>query len=129
MVAKAELVLEGNTYLLNSVSIEIEQVADQFGRPSTAAKGGKIEIELFSVEDDVIFDWMVHTKKTLNGSINLYEADYETKLKEIKFEDAYCIEFNERFDEASEDNLVTKFKISSEKLSIGNIDLDNQWLK
>jgi hypothetical protein len=129
MVAKAELVLEGNTYLLNSVSIDIEQVVDEFGRPSTVAKGGKIEIELFSVEDDVIFDWMVHTKKTLNGSINLYEADFETKLKEIKFEDAYCIEFNERFDEASEDSLITKFIISAEKLSIGNIDLDNQWLK
>jgi hypothetical protein len=129
MVAKAELVLEGNTYLLNSVSVEIEQAADQFGRPSTAAKGGKIEIELFSVEDDVIFDWMVHIKKTLNGSINLYEADFETKLKEIKFEDAYCIEFREQFDEAAEDSLVTRFIISAEKLSIGNIDLDNQWLK
>jgi hypothetical protein len=129
MVGKAELVLEGNTYLLNSVSVEIEQTADQFGRPSTAAKGGRIEIEMFSVEDDVIFDWMVHTRKTLNGSINLYEADFETKLKEIKFEDAYCIEFSERFDEASEENLVTRFKISAEKLSIGNIDLDNQWLK
>jgi hypothetical protein len=129
MVAKAELLLEGNTYLLNSVTIEIEQIADQFGRPSTAAKGGKIEIELFSVEDDVIFDWMVHTKKTLNGSINLYEADFETKLKEIKFEDGYCIEFNEHFEEASDNSLVTRFKISAEKLSIGNIDLDNQWLK
>jgi hypothetical protein len=129
MVAKAELALEGNTYLLNSVSVEIEHVVDQFGRPSTAAKGGEIEIELFSVEDDVIFDWMVHTKKTLNGSINLYEADYETKVKEIKFEDAYCIEFSEEFVEATEDSLVTRFKISAEKLSIGNIDLDNQWLK
>ena len=129
MVAKAELVLEGNTYLLNSVSIEIEQGADQFGRPSTAAKGGKIEIELFSVEDDVIFDWMVHTKKILNGSINLYEADFETKLKEIKFEDAFCIEFSEKFEEAGDDNLLTRFIISAEKLSIGNIDLDNQWLK
>jgi hypothetical protein len=129
MVAKAELVLEGNTYLLNSVTIEIEQIADQFGRPSTAAKGGKIEIELFSVEDDVIFDWMVHTKKTLNGSINLYEADFETKLKEIKFEDGYCIEFSEHFEEAADNSLVTRFKISAEKLSIGNIDLDNQWLK
>jgi len=129
MVAKAELVLDGNTYLLNSVSIEIEQGADQFGRPSTAAKGGKIEIQLFSVEDDVIFDWMVHTKKILSGSINLYEADFETKLKEIKFEDAYCIEFSEKFEEAGDDNLVTRFIISAEKLSIGNIDLDNQWLK
>jgi hypothetical protein len=129
MVAKAELVLEGNTYLLNSISVEIEQTADQFGRPTTVAKGGTIEIELFSVEYDTIFDWMVHTKKTLNGSINLYEADYDTKVKEIKFEDAFCIEFSEQFTEAAEDNLVTKFKISAEKLSIGNIDLDNQWLK
>jgi hypothetical protein len=129
MVAKAELVLDGNTYLLNSVSVEIEQEADQFGRPLTVPKGGKIEIEMFSVEDDVIFDWMVHTKKTLNGSINLYEADFETKLKEIKFEDAYCIEFSEQFDDGAEDNLLTTFKISAEKLSIGNIDLDNQWLK
>jgi hypothetical protein len=129
MVAKAELVLEGNTYLLNTVSIEIGQTTDQFGRPSTVAKGGKVEMELFSVEDDVIFDWMVHTKKTLSGSINLYEADFETKFKEIRFEDAYCIEFSERFEESTEESLITRFKISAEKLSIGNIDLDNQWLK
>jgi hypothetical protein len=33
------------------------------------------------------------------------------------------------FDEAMEESLLTKFTISAEKLSIGSIDLDNQWLK
>ena len=72
MPFKAELALEGNTYYLNSVSFQIIQAIDNYGRPSSVAKGGKIDIELFTVEDDVIFDWMVHPEKTLNGSINLY---------------------------------------------------------
>lgn len=129
MPFKAELALEGNTYYLNSVSFQIVQAIDKFGRPSSVAKGGKIDIELFTIEDDVIFDWMVHPVKTLNGSINLYEADNETKLKEIQFENGYCIEYTEVFEQSGVENLVTKLTISAEKLSIGNIDLDNQWLK
>jgi len=129
MLSKAELVLEGNTYALNSVSFEIGQDLDHFGRPSSMPKGGKIEIELNTVEDDVLFDWMVRTEKMLNGSISLYEADNETRLKELKFENALCIAYTEVFEEAMEENLVTRLTISAEKLSIGNIDLDNAWLK
>ena len=129
MISKAELILEGNTYLLNKISIEIGEAVDKSGRPSSKSKGGKIDIELDSVKDEVFYDWMVQTRKTLNGSINLYEADFETKLKEIKFEEAYCINYVEIFTEALEDNMITKFTISAEKLSVGNIDMDNQWLK
>lgn len=129
MVSKAELILEGNTYLLNSISIEIGEAMDNSGRPASKSKGGKIDIELSSVKDEVFYDWMVHTRKTLNGSINLYEADFETKLKEIQFEEAYCIQYVEIFSGELEDNMVTKLTISAEKLSVGNIDLDNKWLK
>ncbi len=129
MIFKAELILEGNTYLLNSLTFQLNQAIDKFGRPSSITKGGKIEIELFTVEDDVIFDWMVHPRKTLNGNINLYEADNETKFKEMKFENAYCIEYFEIFDHSISESMVTKLIVSAEKLSIGTIELDNQWLK
>jgi hypothetical protein len=129
MLSKAELVLEGNTYLLNSVFFEISQAVDHFGRPSSVPKGGKIEIELDSIKDDVLFDWMVHSRKTMKGSINLYESDHETKLKELKFENAFCIGYGEIFEEAREESLITRLIISAEKLSIGNIDMDNAWLK
>jgi hypothetical protein len=129
MVFNAELNLGGNNYLLNSLSVEMGQAIDEFGRPSSIIKGGKIEIELFSADDDVIVDWMIHPGKSINGTINLYKSDNETKLKEIKFENGYCIEYTETYSEAMEKNLVTKFTISAEKLSVGNIDLYNKWLK
>jgi hypothetical protein len=129
MVFSAELILEGNTYLLNSVSIEIGHETDQYGRPSSITKGGKIAIELFSMEDDAVFDWMIHPGKTRNGTINLFKADNETKVKEIKFENGYCTEYFEVFSDAVEKRLVTKFTISAEKLSIGNVELDNKWLR
>jgi hypothetical protein len=128
MGPKVELILDENTYLLNSLSYEIDQAVDKFGRPSSISKGGKIEIELYSVDNDVIFDWMIHPRKTINGTINLYEGDNETKLKEIKFENAYCIDYTESFDQIMGDFLVTKLTISAEKLTIGSVDLDNQWL-
>jgi hypothetical protein len=129
MVFNAELNLEGNTYLLNSVSTEIGYETDQYGRPSSLTKGGKIVIELFSAEDEAIFDWMIHPGKTKNGTINLFKADNETKVKEIKFENGYCTEYYEIFSDVVEKSMVTKFTISAEKISIGSIELDNKWLK
>jgi hypothetical protein len=128
MVFNAELILEGNTYLLNSVSMEIGHATDQYGRPSSATKGGKITVELFSVDDNTFFDWAIHPGKTRDGTINLIKADNESKVKEIKFENAYCTEYIEVFNDTLEKSLVTRCIISAEKLSIGNIELDNKWL-
>jgi hypothetical protein len=128
MVFKTELHLEGNVYPLHFLSVEISQVIDSIGRPSSVIRAGKIEIEMSAVEDDIIIDWMIQPKKKLNGNIVYYEIDEETKFKEVKFEDGFCVEFSEKFN-ADTDGLTTYFSISAEKVSIGNIEVNNNWPK
>jgi hypothetical protein len=130
MSFKAELQLEGNTYLIRALSLDISQTIDKVGRPSSSTKGGNIEIQLDVVQDDIFADWIVDPKKKLNGTITYYNIDQASKMKEVKFEDAFCVEFSEIFDGTmSESSMMTHVKISAEKLSIGNVELSNNWPK
>ncbi len=122
--------LEGKTYLLNRLSLEISQAVDSVGRPSSSTKGGKIRLEMDSVDDDTITDWMVNAHKKLNGKVVFYKIDEASKLKELKFEDAYCVEMLEKFDgTSSSEGMTMQLTISAEKLSIGSVEISNDWPK
>ncbi len=128
MSYEAELRLEGNTYRLNGLSLDISQEVDDLGRPSSASRGGIIKMEMDELKDEVIVDWAVHPNKPLNGSITFYRTDEMAKLKEITFENAYCTELREKYlGSAFANRLVTIVTIAAEKVAIGSVEVDNQW--
>jgi hypothetical protein len=129
MSFKAEMYLEDNMYQINALSVDISQEVDELGRPSSASRGGIIKLEIDSVKDDMLTDWVMNATKTLSGRITLYKADDSyTKLKDISFENAYCTELREKFlGAAFADRMLMLLTISSEKVSIGSIEVNNQW--
>jgi hypothetical protein len=128
MISKVELSLDGNTYILTSVSFEFKQIVDEIGRPSSGVNGGIIEIEMNAIEDEIFIDWMIQPKKKLKGEIVFYETDQSTKAKEIKFEESFCVAYTERFSEGVEIPMAF-ITLSSEKLKVGNTELNNNWPK
>jgi hypothetical protein len=128
MISKVELSLEGNTYILKAVSFEFKQAVDEIGRPSSDVIGGIIEIEMNAVEDGIFLDWMIQPKKKLKGEIVFYETDQSTKFREIKFEESYCVAYTEKFSDGP-DSPVASLMISSEKIKVGNMELNNNWPK
>ena len=129
MSFKAEMLLEGTTCPLSGRSIDMSQEVDEMGRPSSASRGGIIRMEMDSLKDDVLIDWVMNATKTLSGKITLYRADdVFTRLKDLSFENAYCIELRERFLGAGEaDRLVMMLTVSSEKVTVGSVEINNQW--
>jgi hypothetical protein len=130
MSFEAELRLEGNAYRLNGLSLDISQEVDDLGRPASASRGGIIKMEMDTLKDEVIIDWVMDPNKQLNGSITFYRTDETAKLKEISFENAYCTELREKYlGAAFADRMVTLITVSAEKISIGSVEMDNQWPK
>lgn len=130
MSFEAELRLEGNTYRLNGLSLDISQEVDDLGRPASASQGGIIKLEMDALKDETIVDWVMDPNKQLGGTITFYRTDETSKLKEISFENAYCTELREKYlGAAFADRLITLLTISAEKVSIGSVEMDNQWPK
>lgn len=120
--------MDGTTYLARQCWLEIDQSTDAVGRPSSATRGGKLRLELDVVEDDTLSEWMADPHKKLNGSVRYYRTSEEATLKEIQFDDAYCIEYVERFDGTQSSlPMTTTLTISAQKLKIGQVSLENNW--
>ena len=131
MSFKSVLNVGGMSIETNFVHLDINQNVDERGRPASLAHGGKITVEFDTPSDnDVISDWMCNPVKTMGGSIIYKRIDQDSTMKMINFENAYCVEYHERFDGTmSASNMVTMITISPEKITIGSVNLDNQWPK
>ncbi|WP_018620714.1 type VI secretion system tube protein TssD [Spirosoma luteum] len=128
MSFRTELSVDGNTYPIRQVSLEISQTIDAVGRPSSATQGGKIRLEIDVADDDTLSEWMADPHKTLGGSIRYYRTDEDATLKELKFEDAFCVDYIERFDGTqSGQPMTTAITISAQKLKIGQVSVENNW--
>lgn len=125
---RTELTVDGNTYPVRQLWLSITQSIDAVGRPSSAPRGGKIRLELDGVEDDSLSEWMADPHKTLGGSVRYYRIDEDATLKELTFEDAYCVDYIERFDGTqSGQPMTTTLTISAQKLAIGQVTVENNW--
>ncbi|MFD2934192.1 type VI secretion system tube protein TssD [Spirosoma flavum] len=128
MSFRAELSVDGNTYPIRQLWLEISQTIDAVGRPSSTTQGGKIKLEMDVTEDDTLSEWMADPHKTLGGSVRYYRTDEDATLKEIKFEDAFCVDYVERFDGTqSAQPMTTTITISAQKLKIGQVSVEKNW--
>ena len=50
-----------------------------------------------------------------------------SSMKEIKFEDAYIVDYSESFHWQGGDNMMESFTISAKKLEIGGNPFENEW--
>jgi hypothetical protein len=103
---------------------------DPTGRPSGGVRGGVIQITIESSGKTDMFAWMVDPFQTKSGKIRIMdETTAGSSLKEISFEDAYIVAYNESFHWQGGDNMMESFTISAKKIDIGGNPFENEWPK
>ncbi|MCU0449973.1 MAG: hypothetical protein MUC97_09055 [Bernardetiaceae bacterium] len=156
MAYRITLEIEGNSYELRAMLLDLRQIVDEIGRPATTTRGGVIRFSLADgVETDFFVNWMVNPHQTYNGEFTYYNASDGAARQRITFTQAVCVEMAESyniepprgayypFDPTTERfsmdmsnqalfvdtsvGLRTMVAISSENLRIGNIDIQNRW--
>ncbi|WP_153796692.1 type VI secretion system tube protein TssD [Foetidibacter luteolus] len=106
---------------------------DAKGRPSSGVYGGTIKLSIESTEDTTIVESMVNQYKPIDGAIVFKKSDEDAKMKEVKWEKGYVIEFHEAFVDKAQDKekaakpMQIDFVISAQKISIGNAEHKNEW--
>jgi hypothetical protein len=130
MAFKATLSVDGGDEIrLLHVSYALNRSVDATGRPSSEVRGGTITLEIESTDDTSILEWMMGSWTQKSGVIKFFKKAEEAKMKELKFENAYCIQYAESIDAVGDNPMTINFTISAEKISVGGASFKNPWPK
>ena len=118
---------DGNEYEILTCCYSFDQLTDDKGRPASAVRSGHITVSFVLNDDEKILEWMNDADKKAAGSIVFKKIDQDSTLKEVKFEDAYCVSYTESFTANVPDSMVASIAISARKMTIGNVPYEVKW--
>jgi hypothetical protein len=123
----AKLTIDNQTHNILECFYSCSQSTDSSGKPLGSTRAGQIKIKVESDGKTTFIDWMLSPNKTKDGVITFYKRDSMSRLQEIKFEKAFCINFSEYFNSKSSDPLEIEITISAQKLTFEDIPYENIW--
>ena len=130
MSFKATVAIDGGAEIrLLHASYSLRRDVDATGRPSTGLYGGTIQLEIESTDDTSIYEWICDQVQRKNGTVKFYKRDSDSKMKELKFEEAYIVNYSESFDSIGENPMGLSFVLSAKKLTLGGGTHENEWPK
>ena len=124
----AKFKVAGKEYRVLDASYELHQVTDQTGRVSSVTRGGKITISVESTQETDLFEWMTNSYENKEGSLVFLKRDSDATMKELKFKEAYMIEFKESFSASNDMPMRMDFILSAKEIEMGNGKFTNDWV-
>ena len=123
---KATFKIDGNEYDVISCVYSFGQATDEKGRPASDVQGGNISLQI-SADDTGVVGWMIDPYAKKSGSIVFNKTDQDSTLKEVKFEDGYCVGYSESFNANSSSPMTATINISARKVSVGDATHEKKW--
>jgi hypothetical protein len=123
----SKLELDGNTYNVLECRYNFSQPVDGTGKPQGMPQGGEIFIRLESTGNPELLGWMLDHNKTKDGKIIFYRRDAMSKLQELTFEKAYCINFVEHFNSNDSEPLQIEMQLIAKSFDVNGAVHEKKW--
>ncbi len=109
------------------VTYDFEQETDVEGQMSGIPRGGKIRVRVKARNDGLpgLLRWMIERNLGKNGSIEFLETKTGKAMKSIKFETAYCVEFEEKWEDKK--GHFEEIVITCKNIEVGSVKFENEW--
>lgn len=129
MSFKSRLKVAGKEVNVLACSYALKQETDATGRPSSITRGGKITLTVESTGDTGFFEWMTNNFERKDGAIVFVKRDTDATLKELKFKEAYLVDYKENFDSSDDSPITETFTLSAQSIELGSGKHENEWVK
>lgn len=116
----AKLEIDGESYSILSCDYGFKKRTDSTSKPSGETSGGEIEISIESNGTTNFVDWILSGDRNKDGKIIFYRRDAMSRLLEITFEKAYCINFRETFSSIGNSPMQVHLTLVARKLKFNN---------
>ena len=128
------LKIGNRTFLIVDCKYKFSQAVDTTGKPSSRPRGGAITFIMPSLSDDSMFfyRWMFSKTEVQSGYFKfmVYTTNNKKQYKTLQFENAYCTELEDHFNDNDSLLMRTTVTIVAEKITMGSNDTaeyDNEW--
>ena len=129
MSFKAKLNVGGKDVNVLNCNYSLKQETDATGRPSSITRGGKINLTVESTGDTTFFEWMTNNFERKDGTITFVKRDSDATMKQLKFTEAYVVDYKENFDATGDNPVTESFTLSAREISVGSGKHTNEWVK
>jgi len=109
------------------VTYEFEQATDTEGQMTGIPRGGKIIVKVKALNDGTpdLLAWMVERNLPKKGKITFNETKTGKVMKTIEFENGYCVDFNENWEDKK--GHTEEIVITCKKIKFGSVEFTNDW--
>lgn len=123
----SKLELDGKTYNILECQYKFVQPVDSTGKPKGMPKGGEIVIRIESTGNSELLSWMLDHSQVKNGKIIFYRRDAMSKLQELAFEKAFCVEFSEHFNANNDEPLQIEMRLIAKTFNVNGAVHEKLW--
>lgn len=123
----AKLEIDGEEMNVLEFHCSLRQDIDKSGKPSADPSGGNIKLLVESTKSTLLFDWMISHAQTKNGKITFYRRDAVSKMRELQFNEAYCVSYDEIFVSDNNMPMQIQFVISSKEIIMNGSKFSRNW--
>ncbi len=127
MSFQATLNLDGKEMRVLHCSYSFNRDVDSTGRPSSMVRGGLIQLEVESTDDNFLFAWIAGQYDTKDGTVTFMKRDSKTKMKELKWVTGYIVSYTESLDSMGENPMTIHFTVSAMEIQVGDTSHSNPW--
>ena len=123
----SKLELDGKAYNILECRYNFTQATDGTGKPQGMPQGGEIYVRIESMGNPELLGWMLDHNQTKNGKIIFYRRDAMSKLQELVFEKAYCIDFTETFHAQNAEPLQIEMRLIAKRFDVNGASHEKTW--
>lgn len=113
------------------VQYQFNQQIDVEGQPTGTTRGGVIILRVKSTDSGCtdLLDWCADSYSSKGGSIS-WPNKLGGIMKTLTFVDAYCVSYEEVYDDTNTDRMYESITITCRQLTVsgkGSVEYDNHW--
>ncbi len=124
----SKLHIDGLEFNVLEFNINFTQELSKSGKPSGQAKGGEIDLIIEASQETNFLAWMINSELSKDGKIIFYRRDALSKMKELTFVKAFCINYHEQFTSTTEVPMKITMKLITKELTFGDAKFHNNWI-
>jgi hypothetical protein len=120
--------IDGEEYNVLEFNIDFKQDTDTTGKPIGDAKGGTVKLIIEATQNSTFLSWMLNSNLTKDGKIIFYRRDALSKMKELDFKKAFCINYHEQFTSTTDIPMKITLDLIAKELTFGDAKFSNNWI-
>ena len=127
MTFDAKATINGKEHDAVACGLGFERSTDEKGAPSSHITKLKVRFKIKATEDTGILEAAFAEHKPLNGKYVCMKGDEQAKMREVEFENAYIVKYDEDFERGGDMPMVISCELTAKKVSCGNAVYEAVW--